>query len=239
MSKRFDATTACFAGAIPPAASGSQTWPAPSNRRPVRAPARCSTRAIGGPGAAIAAVPPPPRRGRGPPLRPTRPEGCARSPRRASRSASQASAVTKVHALHLAGNAKAAAHLLHEGAALRVLAERPRDGRYGETGASTCCGTVGVLRGVERRRRMTLGLLSSQAGSHILLRLEMCFGARDRRLRRVQVRRGRIGCAGCFGGGNCLPRIAHFLYGRAARAADQASDADKYCKEAQHSCKRH
>src|SRR5208283_3229404 len=90
--------------------------------------------------------------------------------------------------------------------------------------------TIGMLRGVERRRRMALGLLSSQAGPHILLRLEMRLGTRDRRLRRVQVGRRRIGCAGCFGGGNCLSRIAHFLYGRTARTADQASDADKYCK---------
>ncbi len=99
--------------------------------------------------------------------------------------------------------------------------------------------SIGMLRGVERRRRMALGLLSSEAGPHILLRFEMCLRARDGRLRRVQVRRRRIGCAGRFGGGNCLSRIAHFLYGRAARTADQASDADKYCKEAQHGCKRH
>src|SRR5208283_1203359 len=60
-------------------ASGSQTWPAASNRRPVRAPARSRHAPSAVPGSAIAAVPPPPRPLRGPPLRPTRPEGCARS----------------------------------------------------------------------------------------------------------------------------------------------------------------
>src|SRR5208283_2700763 len=80
MSKRSDAKTARFAGAIPPSASGFQTWPAASNRRPVRAPARSRRAPSAVRGAAIAAGPRPPRPLRGPPLRPTRPQGCARSP---------------------------------------------------------------------------------------------------------------------------------------------------------------
>ncbi len=98
---------------------------------------------------------------------------------------------------------------------------------------------VGMLRGVESRRGMALGLLSCQSGSHVLLRLKMVLARLIAACAAYKIRRSRIGCAGCLGGGNCLPRIAHFLYGRAGRAADQASDADKYCNEAQHSCKRH
>ncbi len=90
-------------------------------------------------------------------------------------------------------------------------------------------GRIRVLRiGIgERGGSVVLGFHRRQAGAREFLRLQMRFGANNGGLGGVEIRRIGARCASRLGGGDGLPRIAHFLHGRAGTSGE-AHNTNKY-----------
>jgi len=86
----------------------------------------------------------------------------------------------------------------------------------------------------ERLRGVALCLLRREARSHVLSRLKMRFGAADRGLRRIQIRRGRGRESGRGGSRDCLARVAQFLHRGSAGTAGQAQNTDDDGEKSQH-----
>lgn len=91
---------------------------------------------------------------------------------------------------------------------MSVAREPPALRRNGRPGMLRLC----VLHTVKRLRGMALRLKGRETCSGILLRFQVLLGAHDRGLGRVQIRRGGLSGSGRSGGGNRLPRVAHFLH---------------------------
>lgn len=81
---------------------------------------------------------------------------------------------------------------------------------------------------------VAFGLLRRETRAHVFSRLEMRFGASDRGLRRIQIRRGRGRESGRGGRRDCLARIAQFLHGGSAGTAGQAQNTNDDGEKAQH-----
>jgi hypothetical protein len=94
--------------------------------------------------------------------------------------------------------------------------------------------TVATIGDRECLRGVAFGLLRRKTRPHIFSRFEMRFGAPDRGLRRIQIRRARGREAGGGGRRDRLARIAQFLHGGSAGTAGQAQNTNDDGEKSEH-----